>query len=427
MPAAIRGRRTPATKSHMTPGSQEHHPLALDDVTVVAVEQFGAGPWATLQLADLGATVIKVEDPITGGDVGRYVPPFNHGEDSLYFEAFNRGKLSVSIDLRHPDGRDAFESLAAGADIVFSNLRGDVVDRLGLTYERLAGVNERIVCCSLSGFGMTGPRRAEGAYDHTIQALAGWQSLTGEPGGPPTKSGLSLVDFSAGYVAAFAMLAALQAARRSGRGGDVDLSLFEVAVSQLNYVGTWVASHGHEPPRRERSAHPSLVPFGNYRASDGWFALACPKQSLWRRLCAAVGREDLAQDPRFHDFAARNTHRTELVALLDALFTTRERAHWIELLRAAGVPCAPVNGVADALADPQLHARGGVPQLEHPTLGTVRHVPSPLHLAGGTRKVAAGPRRGQHTLKLLRERAGLDETRLAALLDVGAIAGEPGP
>lgn len=396
--------------------------LALDDVTVVAVEQFGAGPWATLQLADLGATVVKVEDPGSGGDVGRYVPPYADGEDSLYFEAFNRGKLSASIDLRHPDGRAAFEELVAAADVVFSNLRGDVAQRLRLTYADLGRVNERIVCCSLSGFGMTGPRRSEGAYDHTIQALAGWQSLTGEPDGPPTKSGLSLVDFCAGYVAAFATVAALHQARRSGRGGDVDLSLFEVAVAQLNYVGTWAASRGHRTPRRERSAHPSLVPFGNFRARDGWMAVACPKQSLWRKLCAALGREDLAADPRFADFAARDAHRAELVAALDDRFSTRDRAHWVALLRDAGVPCAPVNDVAAALEDPQLLARGGVPAVAHPRLGMVRHVPSPLRLRGGTRAVAPAPRRGEHTLDLLRAGGSYDDERLAALLEVGAIA-----
>jgi crotonobetainyl-CoA:carnitine CoA-transferase CaiB-like acyl-CoA transferase len=396
--------------------------LALSDLVVVAVEQFGAGPWATLQLADLGATVIKIEDPTAGGDVGRYVPPFASGQDSLYFEAFNRGKLSVSLDLTIPAGRQAFEDLVSGADAVFSNLRGDVVGKLRLRYSDLCAVNPHVVCCSLSGFGQSGPRRAEGAYDHTIQALAGWQSLTGDPDAPPTKSGLSMVDFTAGYVAAFSLLAGVNRARRLGRGGDVDLSLFEVAIAQLNYVGTWTASRGHLPVRRERSSHPSLVPFGNFPTRDGWLAIACPKQSLWRRLCGALERDDLAEDPRFADFAARDQHREELQAMLDAILSTGTSAEWLERFQIAGVPCAPINDVSAALADPQLAARGGLPQVEHPVLGTVRHVPSPLRVPGGTTPATLAPGLGEHTEQLLRERCGYGEEQLDAIAGPPAFA-----
>jgi crotonobetainyl-CoA:carnitine CoA-transferase CaiB-like acyl-CoA transferase len=389
--------------------------LALSDLVVVAVEQFGAGPWATLQLADLGATVIKIEDPAAGGDVGRYVPPFASGQDSLYFESFNRGKLSVSLDLRTAAGRKAFEDLVSKADALFSNLRGDVVAKLRLRFSDLEAVNPRIVCCSLSGFGQSGPRAAEGAYDHTIQALAGWQSLTGDPDAPPTKSGLSLVDFTAGYVAAFSILAGVSRARRLGQGGDVDLSLFEVALAQLNYVGTWAASHGHMTARRERSSHPSLVPFGNFPTQDGWLAIACPKQSLWLRFCQALERKDLGEDPRFADFAARDQHRGELVAAIDAILRTRPRAEWLTRFRTAGVPSAPINDVATALEDPQLQARGGLPEVEHPVLGTVRHVPSPLRVPGGTAPVALAPRLGEDTERVLRGLCGYSNGQLGAI------------
>ena len=207
--------------------------LPLADVRVLAVEQFGAGPWATLQLADLGADVIKLEDPTVGGDVGRYVPPFQDGEDSLFFETFNRNKRSISLDLRHDRGREVLLDLVGAADVVFSNLRGDQPRRLGLMYDQLRAANPRVVCCSLSGFGMTGPRAAEGGYDYVMQGLAGWMSLTGEPDGPPTKSGLSLVDLSGGYVAAIAILAGLWRARRDGVGCDCDISLFETALAEL--------------------------------------------------------------------------------------------------------------------------------------------------------------------------------------------------
>ena len=211
---------------------------------MIAFEQFGAGPWGTLQLADLGAEVIKIEDPVSRGDVGRYVPPFAEGEDSLFFEAFNRNKRSVSLDLRRDGARGVLDDLVRNSDVVYSNLRGDQPRRLGLTYDQLKGVNERIVCCSLSGFGMTGPRAAEGGYDYMMQGLAGWMSLTGDPDGPPAKSGLSLVDLSGGYVSAIAVLAGVWRARRDGVGCDCDISLFETALHELCYVGTWAASRG---------------------------------------------------------------------------------------------------------------------------------------------------------------------------------------
>ena len=240
-------------------------PTPLADVRIVSVEQYGAGPWGTMQLSDLGAEVIKIEDPAAGGDVARYVPPFQEGESSLFFEAFNRGKRSVSLDLKTDAGRAAFEDLVRCSDAVFSNLRGDQPDRLRLRYADLQDVNPTIVCCSLSGFGTTGPRASEGAYDYTIQGLAGWQAITGDPDGPPIKSALSLVDFCGGYVAALAIVAGVWRARRDGRGADVDLSLFEIALAQLNYIGTWVASRGYEPVRRRNSAHQSIVPFQNVR------------------------------------------------------------------------------------------------------------------------------------------------------------------
>ena len=190
----------------------------LEDVRVLAIEQFGAGPWATLQLADLGAEVIKVEDPRSGGDVGRYVPPYRAGEDSLYFETFNRGKRSVSLDLRSRRRPRRLRGPRAASDAVYSNLRGDQPAKLRITYDDLREVNPRIVCCSLSGFGNTGPRRAEPAYDYVLQAMAGWMSVTGEPGGPPTKSGLSLVDFCGGYVSALALVGGVWRARRDGVG-----------------------------------------------------------------------------------------------------------------------------------------------------------------------------------------------------------------
>ena len=392
----------------------------LADVRVLSVEQYGAGPWATLQLADLGADVIKVEDPSVGGDVGRYVPPYQEGESSLFFETFNRNKRSVSLDLRNPAGRTAFDDLVRAVDVVFSNLRGDQPARLGLTYAHLRHLNPRIVCCSLSGFGMTGPRAAEGGYDYVMQGMAGWMSLTGEPDGPPTKAGLSLVDLSGGYVAALAVMAGLWRARREGVGCDCDVSLFETALAELMYVGTWAASRGFEPRRMAQSAHPSMVPFQNFPTLDGWIVVAAPKQNLWRQLCVALDHRELADDPRFADFAARDRHRDVLVPLLNDLFRARPSAEWLRLLTAAGVPCGPVNDVATALADPQVGARDGIVSYEHPTLGAVRQVATPLRLGDEPAPVARAPLRGEHTEAVLAELCGYGAERIAELRAAGA-------
>jgi crotonobetainyl-CoA:carnitine CoA-transferase CaiB-like acyl-CoA transferase len=364
--------------------------LPLADVRVLAIEQFGAGPWATLQLADLGAEVIKIEDPASGGDVGRYVPPFQEGEDSLFFETFNRNKKSISLDLRDPAGRERFEELVRVSDVVFSNLRGDQPAKLRLRYDDLKHLNPRIVCCSLSGFGMTGPRAAEGGYDYMMQGLAGWMALTGEPEGPPTKSGLSLVDLSGGYVAALGMLAALWRARRDGEGCDCDVALLDVAMHELMYVGTWAASRGHVPPRRANSAHPSLVPFQNFETADGWIVVAAPKEKFWVRVCESIGRPELATDPRFADFAARDRNRDELGPILERAFRARRSADWLEALREAGVPASAVNDVLEAVEEARLV------EYEHPILGTVRQIASPLRLSDADPPVRRAPFRGEH-------------------------------
>ena len=296
--------------------------LPLEDIRVVAVEQYGAGPFGSLHLADLGAEVIKVEDPRVGGDVGRYIPPFQEGEDSLFFETFNRNKKSLSLDLSVPEGRRVFEDLIAKSDAVYSNLRGDVPAKLRIRYDDLAEVNPRIVCVSVTGFGMTGPMSTEPAYDYILQGLAGWMSLTGEPDGPPTKTGLSLVDWSGGYVAATALLAGVHAARRDGKGMDCDISLYDVAVSLLTYSATWHLSRGWNPTRRARSAHPSLVPFQLFMGSDdNWFLVGCAKEKFFDRVAEIVGRPELADHPDYATFADRAEHRDALIGILDDLFS----------------------------------------------------------------------------------------------------------
>ncbi|HZO62225.1 MAG TPA: CoA transferase [Gaiellaceae bacterium] len=383
----------------------------LADVRVLAIEQFGAGPWGTLQLADLGADVIKIEDPASGGDVGRYVPPFAEGEDSLFFETFNRNKRSISLDLRHPDARGVFEDLVRACHVVYSNLRGDQPARLRLTYDDLKEVNPQIVCCSLSGFGMTGPRAAQGGYDYMMQGLAGWMALTGDPDGPPTKSGLSLVDLSGGYVSAIAVLAGLWRARRDGAGCDCDVSLLGTAQHELMYVGTWAASRGYVPPRRRNSAHPSIVPFQNFETADGWIVVACPKEKFWSLLCDAIGRPELAAE--FPAFADRDRRRDELTAILDEVFRGRTSEEWLGVLGEAGVPCSPVNDVAAAIEEAPLVG------YEHSRLGAVRQVGSPLRLSGPEPPVRPAPARGEHTEQVLVELCGYEPERVRGLAAAG--------
>jgi crotonobetainyl-CoA:carnitine CoA-transferase CaiB-like acyl-CoA transferase len=392
----------------------------LSDLRIVAIEQYGAGPFGSVHLADLGADVIKIEDPASGGDIGRYVVPFQQGEDSLFFESFNRNKRSISLDLSSVEGRKVFEDLVRVSDVVYSNLRGDVPAKMRITYDDLKHLNGRIVCCSLSGFGMTGPRASEPGYDYVLQALAGWMDITGEPSGPPTKSGLSLVDYSGGLVAAISILAATHAAHRDGVGMDCDVSLFDTAVSMLTYPAIWALNGDFIPTRTHHSAHPSLVPFQAFRTADGWMVVACPKDKFWRRFALAIGRADLAEDPRFETFAGRRGNAAQLLTEVQEVLETGSTAQWLDLLRAAAVPCGPVNTVTEALEDEHTRARGMVVTTEHPHFGTVRQVRSPVRVGedqGGYRRA---PARHEDALTILTQLLGYTEEEVWTLAAAGA-------
>ncbi|HZO94094.1 MAG TPA: CoA transferase [Candidatus Baltobacteraceae bacterium] len=394
----------------------------LADLRIVAVEQYGAGPFGSVHLAELGADVIKIEDPSGGGDVGRAVPPYQHGDDSLFFQTFNHDKRSVALDLTSESGRAVFHDLVRVSDAVYSNLRGDIPARLGLRYADLAHVNPRIVCVSLSGFGMTGPRAAEPAYDYILQGLCGWQSLTGDPEGPPTKSGLSIVDYSGGLVAALALLAGVHAARRDGAGCDCDTSLFDTAMNMLTYVASWTlaADGAYEPQRLPFSAHPSIVPFQNFRTADGWIVVVCAKEKFWDRLVDVLGIEQVRDDPRFRGFAARRANRALVTTTLQEAFATRTTAEWVRALTAAGVPCGPINDVRAALADPQTAARGIVGETPHAAFGAARWIASPVRVGDPPSGHRAAPALGADTDTVLRELLGYDRERVDALRLDGA-------
>lgn len=392
----------------------------LSDIRIIAVEQYGAGPFGSLHLAELGADVIKVEDARTSGDIGRHVPPFVEGDDSLFFQSFNRNKRSVCLDLSVPAGMDVLHRLVKDADALTYNLRGDVPDKLGLRYADLRHVNPQLVVCSLSGYGMTGARRDEPAYDYVVQGLSGWMELTGDPDGPPTKSGLSLVDYCGGLVAAMSLLAGVHVARRDGVGGECDVSLYDTAMAMLSYPATWFLSRGHETHRKARSAHPSVTPFGAYPTADGWLMLACVKPKFFERLVEVLGVPELVDDPRFASLADRRAHQEELDALLDLALRTHGTDHWVGLLSAAGVPCGPVNGMREAFAEPQTADRELVVGTEHPVFGTVRHVRSAGRGWWPTPAPERAPGLGEHQEQVLGDELGMSTAELAEYAERGA-------
>ncbi|SEF68368.1 Crotonobetainyl-CoA:carnitine CoA-transferase CaiB [Thermomonospora echinospora] len=392
----------------------------LQDIRIISLEQYGAGPFGSLHLADMGAEIIKIEDPRTGGDVGRYVPPYAEDEDSLFYETFNRNKKSISLDMSTPAGRAVFEDLVRGADAVYSNLRGDVPAKLKITYEDLKHLNPRIVCCSLTGFGMTGPRAQQPGYDYILQGLAGWMDLTGEPDGPPTKSGLSLVDYCGGYVAALSLLTGLHAARRDGVGMDCDVSLYDTAISMLTYPGTWHMNAGFTPVRTRHSAHPSLVPFQAFQAKDGWIVVGCAKEKFWRRLVEVIERPDLGADPRFASFAERQENAAALLAELEKTLATRTVAEWLAPMTAASIPCGPINDVSQALQEEHTLARGLIVETEHPRYGTLKNLVSPVRAGTERPEYQRAPQRGEHSEEILRGLLGYSGERVAELASEGA-------
>ena len=398
----------------------------LEDLRVIAVEQYGAGPFGSVHLADLGAEIIKIEHPRFGGDVGRYVPPFQEGEDSLFFETFNRNKRSVSLDISTDAGRTVFEDLVSKADVVYSNLRGDVPAKLRIRYDDLKHINPKVVCVSVSGFGMYGPRAKEPGYDYILQGLTGWMSLTGEPEGPPTKTGLSLVDYSGGYVAALALLAGVHAARRDGVGTDCDISLYDVAINLLTYPAAWHLNEGWEPTRTSRSAHPSLVPFQLFQGSDdNWFVVACAKEYFWDRLALVIGRPELADDRRFHDFSSRADNKDELIGILDEIFATQTTASWIAQLSEKGVPTGPVQTVADAMQEPHTRVRQLIVETDHPHFGTVRSLASPVRVGDQSQVTyRRAPLRNEDASYVLRDILEYNEAAISRLTDEGAFGTE---
>jgi succinate---hydroxymethylglutarate CoA-transferase len=396
--------------------------LPLSGLRVLAVEQYGAGPFGTTYLADLGAEVIKIENHKDGGDVGRNVGPHFFGEeDSHFFQTFNRNKKSLTLDLKHPQGKAVFHRLVAKADAVLDNLRGDLPAKLGTTYSALKDINPRIVCAHLSAYGREGSRTAWPGYDYLMQAEAGHLTLTGEPDGPPTRYGLSIIDLMTGLAAAFGLLAGVMKARETGIGMDVDTSLFDVALHNLNYPGTWYLNAGAVTGRTARSGHPSLVPSQLYRTQDGWLFIMCNKEKFWPILARELEHPEWIEDPELATFPVRLRNRDRVTRLLDDALMEKTTVAWIEQL-AGKVPVAPVFDIAQALENPFAHERGNVLSYDYPDGRAARMVANPIRISGVELPHRAAPRMGEHNEALLRE-AGFDSAQIAKLRELNVIAG----
>lgn len=388
-------------------------PRPLDGVRIIAVEQYGAGPFGTLYLADMGAEVIKVETPGTGDSARQSGPFFLGDNESQFFQPFNLGKRSIQLDVKDERGREVFHRLVASADAVVNNLRGDLPDKLGLEYATLGRVKASIVCAHLSGYGREGERAGWPAYDYLLQAEAGFMALTGEPDGAPNRMGLSIVDYLTGITTAFAVTAALFGAARSGRGRDIDVTLYDVAMHQLTYPATWYLNEGHVTERRPRSGHPSAVPCELFPTRDGNIFIMCILPKFWERLCNIVGRPDLLSDSRFAGPAARLANRDALAVELDRALSARTTSEWTALMRGQ-LPIAPVLSLPEALDNPYFAATDGIHVVDHPLRAGLRVVASPIRLDGERPQARAAPLLGADTEAILSE-LGYDKAAMARL------------
>ncbi|MCH8478529.1 MAG: CoA transferase [Wenzhouxiangella sp.] len=388
--------------------------LPLTGYRILAVQQYGAGPYGSQYLSELGAEVFKIEAP-GGGDVSRRTSPFTLGQsDSEFFQTFNSNKKSLVLDLKTESGRTAFEKLVASADGVLNNLRGDLPEKLGLDYASLKDIKPAIVCAHLSAYGRDNERARWPGYDYLMQAEAGYCHLTGEPGTPPARFGLSVVDFMTGMNMAIALLAGLAGAQRSGQGCDVDVSLFDVALHQLSYPATWYLNNGHVTTRLPRGAHPATVPAQSYRTADGWIYVLCMLPKFWEELCRGLDRADLIEDPRFVNIPARRENRDLLTEELDAAFMTRTTAEWMALF-GGRIPVAPVNDLKQGLDNPFVDQVGMIQHLDHPQKPGLKKLSCPIKINGQRPTSRPAPALGADSEALLRE-LGYDDVQIKELV-----------
>jgi crotonobetainyl-CoA:carnitine CoA-transferase CaiB-like acyl-CoA transferase len=384
----------------------------LDGVTVLDLTRVLSGPYCTMMLADMGARVIKIEQPGHGDDTRGWGPPFIEGE-SAYFLSINRNKESVTLDFKTPGGRAVLDRLIAKSDVLVENFRPGTLARVGLDHASLAARHRRLVYCSISGFGQTGPRRQEAGYDAVIQAEGGLMSITGAPDGPPYRLGVAIGDIVTGAFAAQGVVLALLARERTGQGQLVDIAMLDSVAALLTYqAGTYFATGS--APGRIGNRHPTIVPYETFAASDGEFVIAVGNDDLWRRFCTVAGLD--GDDQRFATNRLRVTRYAELRPILTERLRTGTRQSWIERLTAAGVPCGSVRNLAEVFSDPQLSAREMIARVEHPTVGALQLLGIPIKLSDTPGAVrTAPPTLGQHTASVLEDDLGLSPAEIDML------------
>jgi CoA:oxalate CoA-transferase len=387
----------------------------LHGIRVLDLSRVLAGPFCTMNLADLGAEVIKIEVPGRGDDSRGYAPRIPNSADSGYYYSVNRGKQSVTLDLREPEGAEILLALARHADIIVENFSPGTMERFNAGYERLRAVNPRIIMCSISGFGQSGPMAAAPAYDIVAQALGGTMSITGQAGGEPTRCGVSIGDLAAALYGVVAILAALRARDQTGVGQHLDIAMLDCQVAWLEDALARYSATG-KVPAPIGSRHPSITPFQHFRAADGYFVAGCGNEAIWQRFCDAIGMSALKNDARFATNADRTANHAELDPVLTKLFATRPRADWLGRLEAANVPCAPIANVAEVARNPHLEQREMILQADHPTFDGLIVPGSPLKTAGvgGAPKTRA-PDLGEHSDAVFKRLLGYDAAKLADL------------
>ena len=394
----------------------------LNGVRVLAVEQYGAGPFGTMYLANQGAEVIKIENPRDGGDMSRAVGPYFLGpEDSEFFHSFNANKNSVTIDLQNPEGLAVFHDLVKTADAVSNNLRGDVPEKLGLDYESLKAINPKIVCAHLTAYGRTGSRRTWPGFDYLMQAEAGWFSVTGEPGTPPSRFGLSVVDMMTGLAMAFSLVSAVVAARSTGTGRDMDVSLFDLALHNTSYLSTWYLNENVVTGRLPRSAHPSLTPCQLYKTKNDWIFLMCNKEKFWPILCNELNQPNWSSDPRFKLFKNRLEHRELLQTMLDEALSEKTTEEWLAKF-AGSVPASPIYGIDEAMNNPFVAERNGIQHFPNPAdpEKVFKMAAHPIRSAGDDPLNKPAPRLGADTDRILKE-IGYTSNQVKELKNKGAV------